>query len=243
MLFGWIFVVLADECVALSLAELASRYPTSAGPYYWSFQLAPSRYRVGFSFLSGWIWLFGAWIGTLSANFGFASLIAACVTLFHKEITLQPWQLLLLFYVRCGTTFLICAYGNHLLPRIDTVGAAFTVVTVLITLICLSVQAKAGRRSVGETLVGYDPGLSGWKGFSYFIGILPASYTFCGLGMVSAMAEEVSRPETQLPRAMAWSIPMGGLVGLFFVSKQKPFANANLFFASAHFVLRFDEDG
>jgi amino acid transporter len=37
---GWVVVLILDECVALSLSELASRYPTSAGPYYWSFQIA-----------------------------------------------------------------------------------------------------------------------------------------------------------------------------------------------------------
>jgi len=38
MFLGWIMVLIVDECVALSLGELASRYPTSAGPYYWSFR-------------------------------------------------------------------------------------------------------------------------------------------------------------------------------------------------------------
>ena len=32
---GWIVVTILDECIAISLAELASRFPTSAGPYYW----------------------------------------------------------------------------------------------------------------------------------------------------------------------------------------------------------------
>lgn len=32
---GWIVILVLDECVAISLGELASRYPTSAGPYYW----------------------------------------------------------------------------------------------------------------------------------------------------------------------------------------------------------------
>jgi len=39
MFLGWIMVLVVDQCVALSLAELASRYPTSAGPYYWSFRM------------------------------------------------------------------------------------------------------------------------------------------------------------------------------------------------------------
>jgi len=36
---GWIVVLILDECIALSLGELASRYPTSGGPGYWSFRM------------------------------------------------------------------------------------------------------------------------------------------------------------------------------------------------------------
>ena len=35
---GWIVVLILDECIALSLGELASRYPTSGGPSYWSYR-------------------------------------------------------------------------------------------------------------------------------------------------------------------------------------------------------------
>ena len=57
---GWIVVLILDECVALSLSELASKYPTSAGPYYWSFQLA-DRGKTALSFITGWTWLVGNW--------------------------------------------------------------------------------------------------------------------------------------------------------------------------------------
>ena len=58
---GWLVILVLDECVALSLSELASRYPTSAGPYYWSFQLAKLEHRTVLSFITGWIWLIGNW--------------------------------------------------------------------------------------------------------------------------------------------------------------------------------------
>jgi hypothetical protein len=38
MFLGWIVVLILDECIALSLGEFASRYPTSGGPSYWSFR-------------------------------------------------------------------------------------------------------------------------------------------------------------------------------------------------------------
>lgn len=223
MFLGWILVLIVDECIALSLGELASRYPTSAGPYYWSFQLAPPRFRTVLSFVTGWTWLIGNWTITLSVNFGFASLIAACVALYHPDFIIEPWQLLLIFYAICGITFLICAYGNRLLPAVDTACAAFTAVAILVTLVCLSAKAEVGRNEVGETLGGYDTSLSGWGGFSFFIGVLPAAYTFSAIGMVSAMAEECDDPAVKLPRAIALCVPVGGVAGLFFVCLAIPF--------------------
>jgi amino acid transporter len=63
-LFAGLFVVLFfDGCVAVSLAELASRYPTSSGVYYWSYRLCGEhkRTRKILSFMTGWAWLIGNW--------------------------------------------------------------------------------------------------------------------------------------------------------------------------------------
>lgn len=218
MFLGWAVVLILDQCIAMSLGELISRYPTSAGPYYWSFQLAPPRFRRVLSFVTGWTWLIGNWTICLSVNFGFASLVAACVALYHPETVLEPWQLLLMFYAVCAITFVVCAYGNRMLPVVDTVCAGFTAVAILITLVCLSVKAEAGRNSPADTLGYYDTSLSGWGNFSFFIGMLPSAYVFSSIGMVSAMAEEVRDPAVKVPRALAWCIPVGGIAGLFFVS-------------------------
>ncbi|KAK3389330.1 amino acid/polyamine transporter I [Podospora didyma] len=217
MFLGWIMVLLVDECVALSLGELASRYPTSAGPYYWSFQLAPHNVRTLLSFITGWTWLIGNWTITLSVNFGFASLIAACIAMFHPDFLIESYQLLLIFYAICIITFLVCAYANALLPLADTLCAGFTAVAIIITLICLSVKADVGRNSPSDTLGHYDTSLSGWDSFSFFIGILPAAYTFSAIGMVSSMAEECEDPTVKLPKAIALCVPVGGIAGLFFI--------------------------
>ncbi|KAB5581138.1 amino acid/polyamine transporter I [Coniochaeta sp. 2T2.1] len=217
MFLGWIIVLIVDECVALSLAELASRYPTSAGPYYWSFQLANPKYRTVLSFITGWTWLIGNWTITLSVNFGFASLIAACVALYKPDIVFEGWQLLLIFYGLCILTFFIAAFGNKFLPSVDTLCAVFTLLAIFITLICLSVKASVGRNSPADTLGYYDDSLSGWGGFSFFIGLLPSAYTFSAIGMISAMAEECESPTVKLPKAISLCVPVGGIAGLFFI--------------------------
>lgn len=226
---GWIVVCLLDECIAVSLAELASRYPTSAGPYYWAFQIA-SNHRDGrhggehkngiavlLSFVNGWTWLIGNWTITLSVNFGFASLISGTISMYHPDWNANDWQLLLIFYAVCIGSFCICAFANKYLPQVDMLAAGVIVVTCLVVLITLSITAKAGRRSAAWALGHYDTSLAGWGGFTFFIGLLPPAYTFSALGMVSSMSEEVSRPAIKMPKAISLCVPVGGVAGLVFV--------------------------
>ncbi|CAG8956303.1 hypothetical protein HYFRA_00003683 [Hymenoscyphus fraxineus] len=213
---GWLVVLVLCECVALSLGELASRYPTSAGPYYWSFQIAKGK-KVVLSFVTGWIWLIGNWAITLSVNFGFASLIMASVAIYHEDFVGESWQLLLIFYLICMVSFVVCALGNRVLPMVDTICAAWTAISIFIILIALSVKADVGRHSAAYTLGHYDTSLSGWGGFTFFIGLLPAAYCFSAIGMISSMAEETPDPTLIVPRAIALCVPVGGIAGLFFI--------------------------
>ncbi|KAF7866808.1 hypothetical protein EAF04_005650 [Stromatinia cepivora] len=213
---GWIVVLVLDECVALSLSELASRYPTSAGPYYWSFQVA-KRHKTILSFITGWVWLIGNWTITLSVNFGFASLISATIAMYHPNFVASSWQLTLILYAICVLTLFICTFGNRFLPMVDTVCAAWTTVSVLIILIALSVSAKEGRHSASYSLGNYDTSFSGWGGFTFFIGLLPAAYTFSAIGMISSMAEEVAHPTIKVPKAIALCVPVGGTADLFLI--------------------------
>jgi amino acid transporter len=208
---------LYDRCIALSLGELASRYPTSAGPYYWTFQLSSPRSRKILSFMNAWTWLIGNWTITLSVNFGFASLIAGIVGMYHPDYVMTSYELLLIFYGLVIATLLICALGNKFLPLVDTICAAFTAISIIIILIALSTKAEAGRHSAAYALSHYDKSFSGYGNFTFFIGLLPAAYCFAALGMVASMAEECDNPSVKVPRAMAWSVPVGGIAGLFFI--------------------------
>ncbi|KEQ97355.1 hypothetical protein AUEXF2481DRAFT_593059 [Aureobasidium subglaciale EXF-2481] len=214
---GWIVVCILDECIALSLGELASRYPTSAGPYYWTFQLSSPKTRTVLSFINAWTWLIGNWTITLSVNFGFASLIAGAVGMYHPDYAMTNWELLLIFYGLCIATLIICALGNRFLPMVDTICAAVTAISILIILIALSAKADVGRHSASYALSHYDKSFAGYGNFTFFIGLLPAAYCFSALGMISSMAEECENPSVRVPRAIALCVPVGGIAGLFFI--------------------------
>lgn len=182
---GLIAVLVLDTAVALSLAELASRYPTSSGVYYWSWRLCDenSNFKKLISFITGWTWLIGNWTISLSVNFGFASLIAATVAIYYPGWEATDWQLLLIFYALCLLVFAICSFGDRILPYIDTAAAVWNFVTIIAVLLAVVIQAKEGRHSASFALTNYEWGFSGWgQGFTFFIGLLPPAYAFCALG-------------------------------------------------------------
>lgn len=137
--------------------------------------------------------------------------------MYHPDYTLSAWQLLLIFYAVCILTFAICTFFNRFLPMVDTICAAWTGISIIIILIALSVKAGAGRHSAAYTLGHYDQSFAGWGGFTFFIGLLPAAYTFSAIGMISSMAEECSDPAIKVPRAISLCIPVGGIAGFFFI--------------------------
>ncbi|KAK0944924.1 hypothetical protein LTR29_003515 [Friedmanniomyces endolithicus] len=212
----WIIILVLDESIALSLGELASRYPTSGGPSYWSFQVAP-KYKVALAYITGWVWLIGNWTITLSVNFGFASLLSATISMYHPDFLMSDWQLLLVFYALCLFTFVICTFFNKYLPMVDTICAGFTALSIVIILIALSVSAASGRHSAAYTLGHYDTSFAGYGSFTFFIGLLPSAYTFSAIGMISAMAEECADPAVKVPWALSLCVPIGGFAGFFFI--------------------------
>lgn len=169
------------------------------------------------SFVTGWTWLIGNWTICLSVNFGFASLIGGTITMYHPDWDATAWELLLIFYAVCLGTFVIVAFGNRILPYIDTVASGWNGITILVVLIGLSVKADVGRHSASYALGHYDTSFSGWGGFTFFIGLLPAAYTFAAIGMITSMAEETADPAVDVPRAMSWCIPISFVAGLFFI--------------------------
>lgn len=137
--------------------------------------------------------------------------------MYHPDWAAKDWQVLLIFYAICSATFVICTFGNRFLPMVDTICAAWTALSIIVILIALSVKADVGRHSASYALGHYDKSFSGWGNFTFFIGLLPAAYTFSAIGMISAMAEECASPAVKVPRAISLCVPVGGIAGLFFI--------------------------
>ncbi|KAI6102824.1 amino acid transporter [Pisolithus sp. B1] len=180
MVWGWLLVSAFTQTLALSLAEICSKYPTSAGAYYWCFRLASPKYKVLLSWINGWLTMVGVWTIALSVTFGTAQLIVAGVGIYRPNWVATPWQTYVIFLGVTAVALVFCLFFNKYLPTIDE---------------------------------GLMPAASGWTpGWSFFI-----AYTYSAIGMIASMAEEVHNPSRILPRAIAWSVPIGAIWGVVFL--------------------------
>jgi amino acid permease len=124
IIWGWLGVSLIILCVAASLGEITSVYPTSGGVYYQTFMLAPPSYRKIASWICGWSFVVGNITITLAVNFATALFLGACINVFETEPGVgifagTAWQTYLIFLAITLICNLVSALANKWLPWLD----------------------------------------------------------------------------------------------------------------------------
>lgn len=97
LLYGIIAVTIAMLCTGLTLAELASVYPTAGGQYHFTSILAPSKWSRGLSYFSGLAAVF-AWI-TLVASICISTtqMLMAIIIRWNPDYEPQTWHYFLVY--------------------------------------------------------------------------------------------------------------------------------------------------
>ncbi|PSR79730.1 choline transporter [Coniella lustricola] len=219
IIWGWVAVSCIILCVAISLGEITSLYPTAGGVYYQTFQLSPPRFRKIASWTCGWLYMIGNVTITLAVNFGTALFLVACINVFEDANGVgifpgETWQIFLVFLALTLLCNAISAFGDRWLPILDTAAIFWTFAGVIAIVICVLVLAKEGRHTPEYVFTSFEP-RSGWTpGWSFCVGLLQAAYATSSTGMVISMCEEVREPSTQVPKAMVYTILLNTCAGL-----------------------------
>ncbi|GAW19385.1 hypothetical protein ANO14919_088710 [Xylariales sp. No.14919] len=219
IIWGWVAVSLIIVCVAASLGEITSVYPTAGGVYYQAFMLAPMSYRRLAAWVCGWLYVVGNITITLSVNFATALFLVASVNVFQTAagedvLAGSAYQVFLIFLGVTLICNLVCALCNKWLPILDTFAIFWTFVGIIAILITVLVVARHGRNNASYVFGHFEVN-SGWRpGWSFFVGLLHAAYATSSTGMILSMCEEVRAPATQVPKAMVLTILFNLAAGL-----------------------------
>lgn len=113
LLYGIIVVAFALGCTGLSLAELASVYPTVGGQYHFTSIIAPRGYSKSLSYICGLVGIF-AWIAIASSvALVNAQFILAIAVRFNPGYVAKKWHYFLVYQA----VHIVAVFYNTFLSR------------------------------------------------------------------------------------------------------------------------------
>ncbi|KAM0237823.1 hypothetical protein ACHAP5_008892 [Fusarium lateritium] len=216
LLYNFILSAICSLCIATSLGEIASIYPTAGGQYHWVAALSPSSIRSSASFVTGWISIGGQIVLTSSAAFSAGLQAQALVIVNDSSYIPQRWQGMLFYWAILVYGLVLNIWGHRALPFTNTVSGIIHITGFVAIVIVLGVMSPKNSASFVFTEV---TSYSGWKseGVSWLVGLLSAVYPFLGYDAACHLAEEMPHASRNVPLAMVGSVAVNGFMGLIYV--------------------------
>ncbi|KAI0021752.1 amino acid/polyamine transporter I [Xylariomycetidae sp. FL0641] len=218
VVWGLIVAGLCNLCLAASLAEFLSAYPTAGGQYHWVAIISWKGSARALSYITGWINVSG-WVA-LTATGGLlgSTFILNIIALMHPDYEARPWHQFLIYIAFTLAALLINAFLTRLLPLFTKAAffwsvAGFAIISITI-LACSSPNYQSGEFVYGDFIneVGWPDGLA------WLLGLLQGAFSLTGFDAVAHMIEEIPQPHIQGPRIMLYCIGIGMFSGFVFLS-------------------------
>ncbi|RYP05611.1 hypothetical protein DL765_009794 [Monosporascus sp. GIB2] len=196
-------------CVTVSLAELASAIPSSAGVYHWA-SVTPGR-RAGRA-----VGFFAGYWNALAYALGSASLAAVAGqavlqmwALTHEGYEMRRWHVFVAYLLVVWANTAVLAFANSWLPRINNalmvLGYGGWLVSVVAVAV-LSARGEEGRAAHASSAFVWREWRNGTgyrsDGLVFVLGMLNGAFNIGTPDCSTHMAEEVPRPSVNIPVAM-----------------------------------------
>ena len=204
-------------CIAASLAEFLSAYPTAGGQYHWVAVIAWPSWRPVLSYITGWINT-GGWIALVATGGLLGSqLIVGVISLMNPDYVPQRWHQFLIYVGYNLFGFLVNAFGNHLLNIFNKAAITWSIGGFII--ICITVLACASPNySTGKFVFTDFINETGWPdGVAWLLGLLQGGLGLTGYDAVAHMIEEIPNAAVEGPKIMIYCVGIGMFTGFIFL--------------------------
>ena len=212
--WGWLIVGLFCTLVALAMGEIASKYPTAGGLYFWASKLGSPAW----GWFTGWFNLVGQIAVTAAIAYGCSIFMTALLNLLWNYPTSDGWLYFTYGMILLGAG-LINMFKVQITAALNTFSAWWHMVGVLL-IVGILIAVPDHHRSVGYVF-GQTINNSGFGGHSwthgifiyvFLTGLLMAQYTITGYDASAHMSEETR----QASIGAAWGIVMSVVVSVIF---------------------------
>ena len=219
---GWPVISLLILCVAFSMSELASAFPTAGGIYYWASQLG----GAGWGWFTGWFNLIGLVAVVASVDYAAASFLQYLLGLFNVDfifnfastnVHYDAHVVFALFALILLIHGLINVFSSHLVSLFNGVSVWWHVVGVAVIVVLLI----AVPSHHAELLLRVRPPLLRLGGFShgmYWFYVLPLGflltmYTITGYDASAHVSEETHGADESAPKGVWRSVFYSAVIG------------------------------
>ncbi|KAH0496162.1 hypothetical protein TgHK011_003540 [Trichoderma gracile] len=235
VVWGLVTAGVCNLCIAASLAEFLSAYPTAGGQYHWVAVSWPKWVPV-LSWVTGWVnvagWVFNTQIthfkpiisdrtsqvALVATNALLSSqLILGIISATRPNYEPQRWHQFLIYIGFTLASFVINAFLNSFLPLLYRGAFVWSIggfVLVSITVLaCASpdfnTAAFVFREFINQT---------GWPdGIAWLLGLLQGGLGVTAFDSVAHMIEEIPNAAIQGPKIMVICVAIGTFTGAIFL--------------------------
>ncbi len=210
--WGWPVVSFFVLIVGLGMAEIASKYPTAGGLYYWSSKMG----GPGWGWFTGWFNLIGQIAITAGIDYGAATFTDALLQLlWPSTFKGTAHEVIYVYAVILALHVLLNIFSVRLVAFLNDVSVWWHVLGVLIIVATLIIVPNH-HQSV-TTVFTHTINNSGW-GHNWFwfvllLGLLQAQYTYTGYDASAHMSEETRNASTMAARGIVMSIVVSAIFG------------------------------
>ncbi len=218
---GWPIISLLVLLVGLSMAELASKYPTAGGIYYWAYSLG----GTGWAWFTGWFNLLGLVAIVAAVDYGCASFLNSVLGLYKVNFILNftttngstvLHNTFALFFIILAIHSLINVFSSHLVSLLNRISAWWMLGGVVV-IVGVLIFGPSTHQSISWVFT-HRQNNSGFSGHFYWFFVLPLGflltmYTFTGYDASAHLSEETHNAERAAPKGLWTAIAYSAVGG------------------------------
>ncbi|CAK3807035.1 Choline transport [Lecanosticta acicola] len=218
VIWGLVTAGIFNLCLAASLAEFLSAYPTAGGQYHWVQCISWNGWKPILSWITGWINVFG-WMALVATGGLLGSqIVVGIIALYDASYEAQRWHQFLIYVGYNIIALLLNAFANSLLPLVNKTAIIWSISGFVV--ICITILACASPDySSGDFVYREFINTTGWPdGLAWLLGLLQGGLGLTGFDATAHMIEEIPNAAIEGPKIMIYCVAIGVFTGFIFLS-------------------------
>jgi amino acid transporter len=210
--YGWPLVSVFVIIVGLGMAEIASKYPTAGGLYYWASKMGGASW----GWFTGWFNLIGQIAITAGIDYGAAVFTDALLQLlWPNHFTGTAHEVIYVYAVILALHALMNIFSVRLVALLNDISVWWHCLGVLIIVAFLILKPDHHQSfgTVFSKTINNSGFSHGWILYVLALGLLQAQYTYTGYDASAHMSEETQDAGRTAARGVIMSIVVSAVFG------------------------------